>query len=796
MKRFLILLALVLLPGMAIAQNQVQVWDAGGGIDGITSDGDSIYFTLPESHASTALFKAAVTFNVGITTGTSIIADSALFGAGTLTVPDDPLSVQTATAGTDRLVKGYADDGGTVFEIGKNAGDEGFFYAYNGSSQLRAALLSLTDGQVWLYDSSNSLDVVIDAGGVSYIGPGPSAAVRNSAYFGVWQGAGSDSIAVFSNDGNATLDSTAYFDETGSLILKAGSATVASVGLTGPTTGFYLDGSEIGFTRAGVQVGQLAASGIVLRNSKELYITDGTVGSANRASYSRQYIDTGGVNTAFTIDANDAGAGRLDFGVDGDTDTTRAWGTMYVLRDTTQGMPAIGGAGVAQFVNTALTSTEAYVNIISGSAAVAYLAFGDEFSNFQGAVGYNNTSSTMLFYTAGGSKFQIDASNAFLSGVNANAPFMYNVAASSGVVVVGPNRADTNVGLGYAGTDQLELIAGGVVMGTLVEAAQDEFVINQGANDTDFRVESADGDSALVVYGDASASGRNVSIISQDAATFDLLVQDTGTGTGSESRISVINNSGTGQYIMLQKYASTATGITAGVSRTNLSVLEGTPNLLLRAPSSSDDIHFAAGTSGGLFIFNRQHGDTDLMVEPDVVTSGSNTGAGYYDAGAGYLGLSAERANGVPAVTWVDSSAYLAIESGRGALNIMPSSSTVGGASKTTTASLTTTTGTATTIYTLATATDRNYTIQVLYSSSQNDGSNEFYSVEWFAVTNDGGTVTEHTDAAIVTDDNDGGTSVGISGVVSGTNYLIQVTGVTSETWLHRATITINPVAH
>jgi len=110
-------------------------------------------------------------------------------------------------------------------------------------------------------------------------------------------------------------------------------------------------------------------------------------------------------------------------------------------------------------------------------------------------------------------------------------------------------------------------------------------------------------------------------------------------------------------------------------------------------------------------------------------------------------------------------------------------------------ASVTTTDATATTIYTLATTTARMYRLFVNVSANRNDGSAVMATSWSFVVKNVGGTVTELQDAVIGTgfDDSAG---VSISGAVSGTDYLIQVTGIAAQTWNWEVSIDATIVAY
>ncbi|NHZ84279.1 MAG: hypothetical protein GWP19_00170 [Planctomycetia bacterium] len=110
-------------------------------------------------------------------------------------------------------------------------------------------------------------------------------------------------------------------------------------------------------------------------------------------------------------------------------------------------------------------------------------------------------------------------------------------------------------------------------------------------------------------------------------------------------------------------------------------------------------------------------------------------------------------------------------------------------------ASVSTTDATITTIYTLATTTDRNYRLVANVSAAQDDGSNTMGTSWSFILKNVAGTVTESQDAVIGTEFDDSA-GVSISGVVSGTDYLIQVTGIVAENWNWELSVDATVVAH
>jgi len=105
-----------------------------------------------------------------------------------------------------------------------------------------------------------------------------------------------------------------------------------------------------------------------------------------------------------------------------------------------------------------------------------------------------------------------------------------------------------------------------------------------------------------------------------------------------------------------------------------------------------------------------------------------------------------------------------------------------------------TTDATPTTIYTVATVTDRAYRIIGNFIGAQDDGSNSMGATWTFTIKNVAGTVTEQGDVAIQETDDSAGVTV--SGTVSGTDYLIQVTGIAAENWNWEISIDATVVAH
>ncbi len=110
--------------------------------------------------------------------------------------------------------------------------------------------------------------------------------------------------------------------------------------------------------------------------------------------------------------------------------------------------------------------------------------------------------------------------------------------------------------------------------------------------------------------------------------------------------------------------------------------------------------------------------------------------------------------------------------------------------------SVSTADATITTIYTLATVTDQDYLLEASLVGAQDDGTNEYYAKTFFAVSNVAGTVTEDAETDDFEQDNSAGTAADISGVVSGTNYLIQVTGLVAENWNWEISVDATIVAH
>lgn len=96
-----------------------------------------------------------------------------------------------------------------------------------------------------------------------------------------------------------------------------------------------------------------------------------------------------------------------------------------------------------------------------------------------------------------------------------------------------------------------------------------------------------------------------------------------------------------------------------------------------------------------------------------------------------------------------------------------------------------TTDASATTWFTLSTDSDHIYWIDAIVIGVQDDNTNEYYNRVAFKVSNVSGTVTEdsETDYNGQEDDNSTGSLADIAGTVSGTNYLLQVTGIALENW-------------
>ncbi len=108
--------------------------------------------------------------------------------------------------------------------------------------------------------------------------------------------------------------------------------------------------------------------------------------------------------------------------------------------------------------------------------------------------------------------------------------------------------------------------------------------------------------------------------------------------------------------------------------------------------------------------------------------------------------------------------------------------------------SVSTSDASATTVYTLGTASNKAYRILADIVGAQDDGSNSMGALHSFTIKNVGDTVTEQGDASIQETDDSAGVSV--SGVVSGTDYLIQVTGINPENWNWEVTVRVTVVAH
>jgi len=102
----------------------------------------------------------------------------------------------------------------------------------------------------------------------------------------------------------------------------------------------------------------------------------------------------------------------------------------------------------------------------SNDAVTPTLAFGDGDTGL-----YESAANTLGIAIAGSVEWTITALK--IAGSNANSPSIRNVAASSTVPTLVPDKTDTNTGIGAAAADQLSIIAGGKELARFVNSTQD-----------------------------------------------------------------------------------------------------------------------------------------------------------------------------------------------------------------------------------------------------------------------------------------------------------------------------------
>jgi hypothetical protein len=111
----------------------------------------------------------------------------------------------------------------------------------------------------------------------------------------------------------------------------------------------------------------------------------------------------------------------------------------------------------------------------SGSSAGA-----PELKIGSGQTGFFASSATQLRITVNGTE-RFTVTNDIIQGFLAGSGQLHNRVSSATVPTFTPNTNDGDTGIGRAGTDQLSLIAGGVEIARLTEAAEDQFIISPGA---------------------------------------------------------------------------------------------------------------------------------------------------------------------------------------------------------------------------------------------------------------------------------------------------------------------------
>jgi len=246
-----------------------------------------------------------------------------------------------------------------------------------------------------------------------------------------------------------------------------------------------------------------------------------------------------------------------------------------------------------------------------------------------------------------------------------------------------------------------------------------------------------------------------------DSGTKGIFVEDgghVGIGTASPSYLFHVN----GISKSTTSYATTVNGGTFSSA--------GIGSMVIRPTSGSENYDLTIDTPA-----------TGQTIEIDP----NNAGAGVL-----YLGES-----GDSDITAIYGNVGIGTTSPASKLHLDAAGGTDGTGSRLDNASVSTTDATPTTIFTLATATNLKYTIRATFSACQDDGSSDAGMGWFFMCKNVAGTVTETADEVEKEVDNSGGDVI-VSGTVSGTNYLIQVTGIAAENWNWEATINITAVAH
>jgi len=159
------------------------------------------------------------------------------------------------------------------------------------------------------------------------------------------------------------------------------------------------------------------------------------------------------VSGAFTLTGT-AGAGGIDMNSEIISNIGNA-GTDFV---------AGGGFNLDGDLNLTGTSTNHLLLPLNNDPATPTLAFGD------GDTGFYEASADVIGIAIGGISDWFIHSNAFQSNL-AGGPSLNSITATAILPAFSPNKTDIDTGIGYAATDQLSLIAGGVEGHRITEAA-------------------------------------------------------------------------------------------------------------------------------------------------------------------------------------------------------------------------------------------------------------------------------------------------------------------------------------
>lgn len=306
------------------------------------------------------------------------------------------------------------------------------------------------------------------------------------------------------------------------------------------------------------------------------------------------------------------------------------------------------------------------------------------------------------------------------------------------------------------------------------------FVVNAASAANAFFMQGSDG---FIGFGTATPS-EELHLLSSAISSPTLLIESTHAGgnfpsvTFFKNKATPADDVGIGALIFRAENATPTEDDFASIRGTVKDVTVGSEGgeigFFVTMNSSDRELLSLSGYEGvvdeGLIVFNEDAQDIDLRVEGTGKTAALFVEGATDDIG---IGTSDPSAN----------------------LHIDESGGTDGTGRWFANASVSTTDATTTTIYTLATVTDRAYRLVANVISAQDDGSNSMGTSWSFVFKNVAGTVTEQQDVVIGTEFDDSA-GVSISGAVSGTNYLIQVTGIAAENWNWELSVDATIVAH